>query len=129
MSDQALRVLVVDDEASGSKLLTLFVKVLKGYEVIAVASDGLEAVNLVKKLDPDVVLLDYMMPNMDGAVAAEAMRVNGSTAKIIMVSAMAGNPKVVRRAQAAGVDAILRKPISASELLAVLNRATASHQA
>ena len=79
--------LIVDDSAWIAKTMK---KVLEkaGYEVVSIAKDGLEGIDLYAKYRPDVVLLDITMPNMDGRECLENIMEFDSSAKIIMVSAI-----------------------------------------
>ena len=66
----ALTVVVVDDEPLMVELLTRTLKDL-GHETVATGTDGLQAVELARKHKPDLIVIDYAMPNMDGMDAAE----------------------------------------------------------
>jgi two-component system sensor histidine kinase/response regulator len=110
------RILVVDDEPKNRELLHDILEV-NGYTVIE-AGDGLEALNKVQSEQCDVVLLDVLMPRMDGLEACKALKSNPDTAHIpvLMVSALTD-----REARNLGVDAgandYLIKPVDRRDVL------------
>jgi CheY-like chemotaxis protein len=85
--DGAARVLIVDDEADLRDALSLLVE-SHGFEIVGQAGSGFEAIDMASQDPPDVVVLDYMMPEMDGAEAAERLRSIAPNAKIIAFSAI-----------------------------------------
>jgi two-component system KDP operon response regulator KdpE len=107
-------VLVADDEAGLVRLLSSELE-LAGYHVVA-AEDGLRAVDLAAKRDPDVIILDIMMPGKDGFAVCEEVR-EFSYAPIIMLSAR-GQERDKVQALNIGADDYLTKPFGMSELLA-----------
>lgn len=113
MSENSITAVIAEDESLIRMDLTEIMTEL-GYEVVATARDGEEAVQLVDEFRPDVVLLDVKMPRLDGVSAAEIISGFGSTA-IIMVTAFS-QPDLVERATAAGIMAFLVKPVSASDI-------------
>lgn len=110
-------VLAVDDNPKNlqflSKLLTE-----EGYEV-GVAQDGLQAINFVTKNQPTLILLDIMMPEMDGYEVCRELKSNMITRHIpiIFLTAKTDTKDIVKGFEAGGVDYIL-KPFSSEELLA-----------
>ena len=117
------RILVVDDEPRYVRLMEANL-LSQDYDVIR-AYDGQKAVEIVAEQQPDLVLLDVMMPILDGISACERMR-EFSNVPIIMVTAKGEEPDRVRGLDV-GADDYIVKPYSASELLArvraVLRRA------
>ena len=95
------KVLIVDDNAEIRHLLRTLFEV-DGFEVIGEAADGVEAVPLALKHEPDFVILDYLMPRMNGAKTAEVLRGIIPEAKIVAFSA-------VLEAKPAWADAYLNK--------------------
>src|ERR1041384_8346191 len=116
MSEQAkIRVLIVDDIAETRDNLEKLLFFEKDIQVIAKASTGREAVAMAKQHQPDVVLMDINMPDMDGIAATEAMLSQVPTTQVIMMSVQ-GEQDYLRRSMLAGAREFLIKPISAEDL-------------
>jgi CheY-like chemotaxis protein len=115
-------ILVVEDEAVQ---LTLVAKLLKsaGYEVIE-ARDGIVAVSVARKENPDLVLLDLGLPEGDGFAVMERLQLLPSTAKIpvvVLSSRDAANTEAA--AKQAGARAYLEKPVDKGKLLIAVGEA------
>jgi len=110
------RVLVVDDQPANVRLLEAML-VTRGYDVMT-ASSGEEALALIAQSEPDLVLLDIVMPGMDGYEVCRMIRERIETAylPVVMVTASGDEQKV--KALEVGADDFLTKPINKSELLA-----------
>jgi len=108
-------VLIVDDEPMARTLLRLML-VRAGFHV-SEAEDGFDALEKVRKSQPDVVLLDVMMPGMDGFTVCEKLRNETATAElpIIMLSAKTDLDSI-NKGLRAGATIYLTKPISPEEL-------------
>ncbi len=115
-------ILVVDDEPHVLKLVRANLE-SSGYKVLT-AADGVEAVNLVERELPDLVILDLMLPRMDGYAACRRIR-EFSTVPVIMLTARSAQVDLVHGFEV-GADDYLTKPFSVTELLmrvqAVLRR-------
>src|SRR2546425_2654117 len=124
-------ILAADDDPQLLRLITRNLQ-LEGYDVLA-ASDGQQALELIENNSPDLVLLDVMMPRMDGFTVCQRVR-EFSSVPIIIVTARGQDQDKVRGLDL-GADDYLTKPFSVDELLArvraVLRRAqfTANEQA
>jgi len=123
------RVLVVDDDRVIQQLLEVNLE-LEGYEVVASASDGKEALEQIAKLKPDIVILDIMMPKMDGLEVCRRLREDPATAKIpvVLLSARAQDLDI-REGLDIGASAYLTKPFDPVELLEVVGRLTSGTSA
>jgi DNA-binding response OmpR family regulator len=108
-------VLTIDDDTAITELLAMLLRT-HGYEV-KTANNGEEA---IKKLDPHVVILDLMMPGMDGWQVCKNVR-EFSNVPIVILSAL-DDPAMIASALDAGADDYLVKPVSSSILVAHLNR-------
>jgi two-component system sensor histidine kinase/response regulator len=115
MNDKPL-ILVVEDNPAN---LYLAVAMLKKEEYeIAVAKNGIEAINAVKNVTPDIILLDIMMPEMDGYEVCDKLKENPVTKDIpiIFLTALKKNESLVKGFQCGAVDYIT-KPFNKEELL------------
>ena len=116
MAEQGkIRVLIVDDIAETRDNLEKLLFFEKDIEVVAKASTGREAVAMAKQYQPDVVLMDINMPDMDGIAATEALLSQVPTTQVIMMSVQ-GEQDYLRRSMLAGAREFLIKPISAEDL-------------
>ncbi len=111
------KVLIVDDEPNIVLSLEFLMK-KAGFDV-AVANDGEEALAQVAKHNPDLVLLDVMMPKKSGYEVCEALRADPARAgmKIVMLTAK-GRDTEVAKGMALGADAYVTKPFSTKDLVA-----------
>jgi len=89
--------MVVDDSTIWQKLIKNFIEKHRGWKVIAIASDGKEAVEKYKKYSPDIVTMDVEMPFMDGITAVKNILQYDKNAYIIMVSSK-GEEDIIRKA-------------------------------
>ncbi len=108
-----IRVLVVDDSPLQRELLAETLREDPDIEVVGTAVDGLEAVQLVEKLRPDLVTMDVQMPRMDGYAATEEIMVNHPT-PIVIVSGSHSRPDVEKTMNSlkAGALTVITKPSS-----------------
>ena len=115
------KILAVDDEKHIVRLVQVNLE-RAGYEVVT-ASDGKEALQKVEDENPDLVVLDVMMPYMDGFEVLQNLRRNPSTRDIpvIMLTAKAQDADVFKGWQS-GVDCYLTKPFNPMELLSFVKR-------
>ncbi len=109
-------VLVVDDEDMTRKLLRLMLE-RDGFTILE-AEDGQQALDMIADSRPDLVILDVMMPNLDGFTACQILRTQPETADlpIILLSART-QVEAVRAGLQAGADRYMTKPISKPELV------------
>ncbi len=107
-------ILLVDD-AAFMRMMLKNILVGLGYSVVGEASNGLEGVNKYKELQPDLVILDITMPEMDGIAALKEIKKVNSNATIIMCSAMGQQAMVIESIQAGAKDFIV-KPFQADRV-------------
>jgi two-component system OmpR family response regulator len=115
MELRAARVLVVDDEDNITFLLDATLRHF-GYEV-HIARTGREALRSVAKLTPDLVLLDVMLPDLDGFEVVRRLRFEGSRVPVLFLTARDTTADVVRGLTLGG-DGYIRKPFSVEEIIA-----------
>jgi two-component system, OmpR family, response regulator MprA len=109
------KLLVADDSETVLLMLQRRLE-MEGYEV-ATASDGIEALDSVKKDEPDLVLLDAMMPNKSGVDALKELRASGSKVPVLIISAHL-DAQEPERMQKIGADGCVPKPFEWDELIA-----------
>ena len=109
------KVLLVDDETDFAELLE-YNLCQQGFEMFT-AVNGMEALHQARRLLPDVILLDLMLPDLDGFSVYEILRSQPSTATIpvIIISALSG-PSVCGRSIATGVNCFFKKPVDMKAL-------------
>lgn len=115
MSDEGLRVLIADDHTVVRQGIRGVLEEVEGLEVVAEAGDGEEALALVKELEPDVVVLDVNMPGKTGLEVAKALRDDGASVRILILS-MHDDPEYVLQAVRVGADGYVLKDVSPAEL-------------
>ncbi len=111
------KILVIDDDEGMTELLSLLLA--PASSEIIIANSGSDGIELVKKHDPDVIILDLMMPEMSGWTVCKDIR-GFSSVPILILSAM-DSPGAVAQALDVGADDYLVKPVSSGTLIAHLN--------
>jgi DNA-binding NarL/FixJ family response regulator len=111
-----IRVLLADDHRLFAEALEAILAGDDRIEVVGIARDGREAVDLERQLDPDVVLMDISMPGMDGVDAARTIRKRRSNACILMLTG-SNSRADVDRSRAAGASGYVTKDRIAAELI------------
>ncbi|MBI2891191.1 MAG: response regulator [Nitrospirae bacterium] len=116
------KVLVVDDSGTAILRLRKIVEETGQYEVVGQALNGAEAVRLYKALQPDVVLMDILMPVMSGLQALKVILDHDPEAKVIMVSTIGAMGTAAIQALRLGARAVLAKPCESEEVLRSLGK-------
>jgi pilus assembly protein CpaE len=119
---QKVRVLIVDDIAETRENVRKLLQFEGDIEVAGVAKSGKEGIDLSQEYDPDVVLMDINMPDMDGISATEAILRKLPHVQVIILSVQ-GDQNYMRRAMLAGARDFLTKPPMADELISAIRRA------
>ena len=110
------RVLLVDDHSLVRLGLSALIGCQKDFEVVGEAADGAEAVRLANEIRPDLIVMDLMMPEMDGVEATKLIRENDPSAKVLVLTTF-GTSADVARTVAAGAAGAIMKDASNDELL------------
>lgn len=109
MGSSKIKLIIADDNKEFCRLIREFVKNESDIEIIGIANDGIEALKKVDKLKPDVLLLDLIMPNLDGLGVIERLASGSKKPKIIVLSAV-GQDKITQKAINLGADYYVVKP-------------------
>jgi NarL family two-component system response regulator LiaR len=120
----SIRILIVDDHAVVRQGLKMFLALDKELEVIGEAANGEEAIRRARELSPDVVLMDLLMPQMDGIAATEAIRREMPDVEVIALTSVLED-KAVFGAVRAGAIGYLLKDTEADELCRAIKAAAA----
>lgn len=118
-------VLIADDNSIVRQGLQLFLEE-SGMEVVGLAADGKQAIEKTQKLDPDLLLLDIVMPIMDGLQALATIKKSQSRTRVIMLTAV-NDPSTLKHALALGADALLLKDDGPDSLKRAISAALAGN--
>ncbi len=118
-SEPRIRVLSVDDRESVRRAVAAALLAYGDLELVGQATNGIEAVQLCAQLQPDIVLMDLVMPAMSGATATRAIRQRWPQVHVIGLTAF-GDFDLIDEALAAGADRCLIKDVSADDLAAAI---------
>ena len=116
MEEQTIRILIADDHAVVRKGLLALIQTEAGMEAAGEAADGVEAVELAAALRPDVILLDLVMPRMDGIGAIREILRNDPEARILVLTSFSEDEKVLTAIEV-GATGCLLKDATPDELL------------
>ena len=123
-AQQPIRVLLVDDHAVVRTGLRTFFDLLDDIEVVGEAADGSEGVAMARRLEPDVVLMDLLMPNMDGLTAIARIKAEKPEIEVVAMTSFIEEEKVTAALEA-GATGYLLKDASADEVAAAIRAAMA----
>ncbi len=121
---QPIRVMVVDDHAVVRSGLKAFLMVFDDLELVGEASSGSEAIQLAERTRPDVILMDLIMPDMDGAATTRAVRSRWSDIQVLALTSFREDD-LVKSALQAGAIGYLLKNVGADELADAIRSAHA----
>jgi two-component system chemotaxis response regulator CheY len=113
------KVLIVDDAMFMRAILKDVLLNAGDFEVVGEATDGEEAVKFTKELNPDLITMDIVMPNMDGIEATKQIMKVVPSVKIVMCSALGQEP-LIMESLASGAKDFVVKPFSAEKVLKVI---------
>ena len=114
-----LKVMIVDDESLEKEALRVILGSIDNLSIVAEASNGREAIDLDKKYNPDLIIMDVKMPGIDGCKATEIIKAYNKDKIIIMVTAH-DDLSIVRKAVSFGVDDYILKPINPKKICEII---------
>lgn len=113
-----LSILVADDNIEFAKNLTSYIEKEEEMEVIGIAKDGIEAVDMIKNTHPDVAIIDIIMPHLDGLGVLEKINESNMAEKpLSIVLSAVGQDKITARALELGAQYYIVKPFDISLLM------------
>ena len=115
-SEPRIRLVIVDDNVDARDQMSKLVMFERDIEVVGTAGSGTEALEVARKLQPDVMLMDINMPDMDGIKATELITSELPNTSVIMMSVQ-GEQDYLRQSMLAGARQFLVKPFSTDELV------------
>ncbi len=118
---EKIQIIIIDDIGETRENLRKLLSFEPDFEVLGAAAGGEEGIELAQEVEPDVVLMDVNMPEMDGIVATQKLLQKVPTAQIVMLSVQ-GETDYLRRAMLAGARDYLTKPASGDELVNTIRR-------
>lgn len=113
--------ILICDDAAFMRMMIKDILTKNGYNVVGEAENGAKAVEKYKELNPDLVLMDITMPEMDGIQALKEIKSINSSALIIMCSAMGQQAMVIESIQAGAKDFIV-KPFQAERVIEAVKK-------
>lgn len=122
MAVNKIRVLIVDDIAETRENVRKLLQFESDVDVTGAARSGKEGIQLAQELDPDVVLMDINMPDIDGITATEIIRQKSPHIQVLILSVQ-GDQNYMRKAMLAGARDFLTKPPMGDELISAIRRA------
>ena len=120
----SIRILVVDDHSVVRQGLRMFLRLDPDFEIVGEAEDGAQAVELARQFEPDVVLMDLLMPVMDGIEATAAIRNASPETEVIALTSVLEDAAVVDAVRAGAIGYLL-KDAQADELCRAIRAAAA----
>ena len=121
---EVIRVLLVDDHAVVREGLRNFLALQDGLEIVGEAGDGAEAIEQAQRLEPDVILMDLVMPGLDGISAMRQLRVRSPGSRVIVLTSFLEDERILPAIQA-GAAGYLLKNVEPSELARAIHAAHA----
>lgn len=118
-----IRVMIVDDHQVVRQGFALFLKAFQDFELVGEAVNGAEALQLCEDIRPDVILMDMIMPQMNGVEATRAIRAKHQNIQIIALTSFTDNSELMQSALQAGAIGYLFKDISIDDLAKAIRAA------
>ena len=116
--NEKLRVLIADDNQEFANTLASYLRKENDMEVVGMARDGLEAVNMIESKEPDIAILDVIMPHLDGiGVLEKVNELKGTKKPICIMLSAVGQDKITQRAVSLGAEYYMVKPFDIELLI------------
>lgn len=116
-----IKILIVDDQKNVRQSLTTILGLIDGFKIVGEAADGEEAIRLAAQLDPDIVLMDMSMSELDGTAATRSIKEQSPEVGVLMLT-MHGSHTARQRAFEAGADCFVEKGIAMQDLADSIRR-------
>jgi len=126
MSEKVVSVLVVDDHEVVRRGIVTFLETEAGIEVVGEADNGREAVAMAQLIEPDVILMDLVMPEMDGIEAIREIRLQKPKSQVLVLTSFGSDDKIFPAVKAGALGYLL-KDTSPEELVHAILQAAAGH--
>ncbi len=123
-ADSPIRVLIVDDHAVVREGLRAFLELQEGLQVVGEAGDGVQALELAERGRPDVILMDLVMPKLDGVGAMRRLRERGLSSRVIVLTSFLDDDRLMPAIEA-GAAGYLLKNVEPAELARAVRAAHA----
>lgn len=118
---QAIRILIADDHLMVRKGLSALIQGISDFKLVGEAEDGSQAIAMYRALQPDIVLMDIVMPNVGGIEAIRAIRMEDPSANIIALTSFS-DEQLISQALSAGARGFLYKDVSVDELIQAIRQ-------
>ena len=119
MTGKTLRILIADDHAIVREGLEAILSTQPDLDLVGTATNGLEAVSLSKELHPDVILIDLVMPQMDGLTAIQSIRADDPQARILVLTSFADDERIFPAIKAGAMGYLLKDTLPHDLLQAI----------
>lgn len=109
MSRQTIRVVLIEDDLMVQEVNRQFIEKIEGFKVVGTAENGIAGMEMIRKLKPDLVIMDIYMPNQDGLETIKQLRLEGHKVDVIAITA-ASDMETVRKVLRQGAVDYIMKP-------------------
>jgi two-component system chemotaxis response regulator CheY len=116
------KVLVVDDSIAIARQLTKLVEGFGEFEVVGHAKNGAEAIKMYRAMEPDLVLMDIVMPMMDGIQSLRTLLKVDPNVRVVMISSLGGVGSKVEEAIRLGARNVISKPFEPDKIRTILDK-------
>ncbi len=122
MPEKKLTVLLVDDSRTVLSQIQKVVEASEEAEIVGTASNGAEAIQKASELNPDLVIMDIVMPEIDGLAALRMLKAKQPEIRVVMLSSIGGAAPAAEEAFRLGALQVLSKPVEEEILAALLSQ-------